>query len=138
MHWLAERLRSLRDTHGEVLQATGSQAAAPSWEREEFLVALGGLVRDVAAHEGVIGAFAEYQGLVVDVAGAEDGAEAFAAAASRMVQSGREAAGMVQLGELQQLLLVGDARKVALIVLGPMSVGVVAGSEVRLARVLSR
>jgi predicted regulator of Ras-like GTPase activity (Roadblock/LC7/MglB family) len=138
MHWLGDRLRNLRDEYEDVLHAATSQKPAPSWEREAFLVALGGLVRDVAAHAGVIGAFAEYEGLVVDVAGAEEGAEALAAAASRMVQEGREAAGMVQLGDLQQLLLVGESRKVALIVLGPMSVGVVASSDVRLGRVLAR
>lgn len=138
MHWLAERLRGLRDEHGEVMRAASSQKPAPSWEREAFLVALGALVRDVAAHAGVIGAFAEYEGLVVDVAGAEEGAEALAAAASRMVQSGREAAGMVQLGDLEQLLLIGEQRKVALFVLGPMSVGVVAASDVRLGKVLAR
>lgn len=145
MHWLASRMEELwgrydgytwlREHSDEDIRVA---AAREREARNAFLGQLSELVREVAERHGVTAAFAEHEGLLVDVAGDGAAAEALAAMARALVAPAREAARTVGLGALHQVLLAGEERKLALLVVGEMSIGVLAPAHVRLADVLSR
>lgn len=121
MHWLADRVVAVA-------------ALAPDGEvggtRRAFLAEVSRLVEEVARRDGVEAAFASYEGLLVAVAG-DRAAEAEPLAA--LAQSTMDPIHVGVLGTLQQLLLVGSERKLALLRVGPVTVGLLSPSSVRLA-----
>jgi predicted regulator of Ras-like GTPase activity (Roadblock/LC7/MglB family) len=124
MRWLAaevERLRALA-----VERPRGA---------ERCRAALGELVAAIARRDGVDASFACHEGLLVARAGRGD-CEALAAVAQRCVEAGGAAARAV-LGEPEQVLLVGAMYKLALIVIGPFALGVLAPSGAPLGRLLA-
>jgi predicted regulator of Ras-like GTPase activity (Roadblock/LC7/MglB family) len=125
MHWLEHEVHRLDALTG----APGEALACPT--------ALTELVTKVAERAGVAACFACYDGLLVARAGGDADYEALAAMAQACMATGGRAAGALALGRVQQLLLVGDAHKLALVVSGPFAVGVLAPVEVQLARSLA-
>jgi predicted regulator of Ras-like GTPase activity (Roadblock/LC7/MglB family) len=126
MHWLEQQVHRLDRLLEELPRETVACRAA-----------LRDLVAEVAARAGVAACFACYDGLLVARAGGEADYEALAAIAQSCVAAGRQAADALALGGVQQLLVVGDARKLALMVMGPFAVGVLAPIEVQLSRSLA-
>jgi predicted regulator of Ras-like GTPase activity (Roadblock/LC7/MglB family) len=144
MHWLAGRLGALSERHArfaELRLARPADASPPTEEvtaRAAFFVDLSDLVAEIAAHDGVVAAFAEHDGLLVALAGAADAADAMAAMAATVVAPARRAAVALDLGPVEQLVLVGGRRKLALVVVGDLSIGILAPAEARLAQLLKR
>lgn len=98
---------------------------------------LGDLVREIGAREGVQACFACHDGLLVETAGAAD-FEALAAMSQRLVEAGSQPALHHMLGPARQALLSGTTQKLALLIIEPFVVGVVAGAQLRLAQALAR
>lgn len=121
-HWLADRIARVRAIE----------------DRAALLEALGTLVAEVGAREGVDGCFAAHEGLLVAVEGRKVSFEAVAAMAQHGLEPAREAAEGAGLGPLRQLLLVGDTGKLALFLLGPLTFGIVAPAAVDLGGALAR
>jgi predicted regulator of Ras-like GTPase activity (Roadblock/LC7/MglB family) len=61
-----------------------------------------------------------------------------AAMAATVVAPARRAAVALDLGPVEQLVLVGGRRKLALVVVGDLSIGILAPAEARLAQLLKR
>jgi hypothetical protein len=123
MHWLG--------THVEALRQLGSEGVGTLELRQR----LGELVHEVAARDGVTSCFACYDGLLVERAGRAD-FDALAALAQELLALGRTGLS-VTLGWPQQLLLVGSEHKLALVIVEPFALGVMASSDVRLATSLA-
>jgi predicted regulator of Ras-like GTPase activity (Roadblock/LC7/MglB family) len=127
VHWLADRVAAV------AAQAPGPGSGADA--RRAFLAEIGVLVDETARRPGVDAAFASYDGLLVAVGGVPTAeAEPFAA----LAQSVMDPVHVGALGPLQQLLLVGAERKLALLRIGPVTVGLMSRSGVRLAESTAR
>lgn len=124
-HWLAKRLHLL-----EKMSASGSQA-------HEFLAVVSTLINDLVRRPGVTAAFACHDGLLLDGAGNGVDLEALGAIGQSSSLTAKSAAAVLSMGAVRQLLIIGDAQKVALFVVGAISVGVLAPEEVELSAALS-
>lgn len=129
MHWLAEQVSRVSSLVPEGRHGDAEHARE---QRKAFLDAVGHVVEEVARRPGVTGAFASYEGLIVAHAGNAD-FEGLAAMAQSAMEPAQHAAGMGHLGALQQVVIVGDRQKIALIRLGPVSLGILSASAVALA-----
>lgn len=144
MRWLSERLAGLEQTEADLRARRGARAAGEAPEPEEaaaraaFFRELGSLVEEVAACPGVVGCFAEHDGLLVSTAGEAEAADALAAMACAVAVPARRAAQALRLGPLHQMLMVGEERKLALMLVGELSIGIVAPASLRLSSTLNR
>lgn len=127
MHWLGQRIGEMLERYGD------DHARVPVDRRRAFLDEIGELVDDISRREGVTAAFASYEGLLVAAGGLAGDFEALAAMAQAAMVPAFDSAGIIELGTLRQLLLVGDRQKLALVRVGPVTLGMVAPSEVSLA-----
>src|SRR4051812_46965093 len=111
MHWLEQHVGRLRDLARDLPR-----------EAERCRGVLGELIHDIALRRGVSACFACHDGLLVERAGEAD-FDALAAMAQSFVGAGAYSASALQLGEPEQLLVVGSTHKLALLVVGPFAVG---------------
>ncbi len=143
MHWLAGEFEAVA-ARAEALAALRRRRAAgedvPRREearaRAAFRDRLGELVEAVSRRPGVLGCVAAHEGLLVAAAGDAPDFEAVAAVAQSAVLSGHDAADKLRLGDLRQVLVVGERGKLAVLRVGDMTVGVLAPEEVSLAAAL--
>jgi hypothetical protein len=126
MAWLEEHVERLRQLAAEL------PAGAPHCRD-----VLGELVREIGARHGVQACFACHDGLLVETAGVAD-FEALAAMSQRLIEAGQQPALHQMLGPARQALVSGTASKLALLIIEPFTVGVVASARERLAKSLAR
>lgn len=131
MHWLSDQVENLLALAPH--EGAGASAEARR-QRRAFLDAVGQLVDEVASRDGVAAAFASYEGLVVATAG-DASFEGLAAMAQSAMEPARHAAGVTELGALKQLVLIGDRNKLALIRVGPVTLGLMSPIQTVLADV---
>jgi predicted regulator of Ras-like GTPase activity (Roadblock/LC7/MglB family) len=144
MHWLSEQLRGLQQQHQRYqeqrTQRSERGALTPDPEevalRGAFFAGLRGLVQDIGGRSGVIACFAEHDGLLVECVGEPDDADGLAAMAQTVIVPARRASRATRLGGLDQMVMVGESHKLALFIVGEVSIGVLAPTHVHLARVL--
>lgn len=120
MHWLSEQV-----------ERVAGLAAGPS---DPFLRAVEALVRETGGRPGVLACFAAYEGLLVATAGEGADFDALAATA-QLTAEATEIPSLV--GRLRQLVIVGEKRKLALIRLGPIVVGILTPPDTHIAAVTS-
>jgi len=128
MHWLGQRVQQML-TEAE----SGFSGDAGREARRGFIDHVSELVDDIANRDGVTAAFASYEGLLVAASGISSDFEALAAMAQASLVPAYHSAGVLELGDLRQLVIVGDSQKLALVWIGPVTVGIVSPSEVNLA-----
>lgn len=128
MSWLTERVHGVLD-----VVELGFVGAEGRVRRREFIDHIGVLVDEIAQREGITAAFASFEGLLVAASGIATDFEAMAAMAQASLVPAYHSAGVLELGELRQLVLVGDRQKLALVWIGPVVLGIVSPSEVSLA-----
>ncbi len=141
MHWLASKLKELRDLseHYAAQQGGGQSAAITRKARAALHGALRGVADDIAARSGVTASFVAHDGFVLASAGAEQAAfDALAATAQQVATFAQEASDTVSLGEVSQTVIIGQAGKLVLFPLGGMVVGILSPPKVSLAKSLSR
>lgn len=130
-HWLAGALERLSELVAQPDSLSGHAS------HETMTRCARGLVADLSARPGVIAAFAECDGLLVDAFGKDVDLEAMAAIAQHVAWSADDGALLLGLGEVDQLVIVGKLRKLALFRAGAITVGVLGPRDVTLARALS-
>lgn len=146
MHWLTDRVSELQELHDtwKNLRGADEEEDAPTEPssaakaRLSFLRGLTELVEEVAERKGIDAAFASHDGLLVHCAGGPATADALAAVAASVVLPAYNAADTLEMGPLQQVVFAGTDRKLALLVIGDLSIGVLASVDVHLASVLSK
>ncbi len=127
MHWLGHRIHEMLDRYGD------DDSRVVVARRREFLDEIGALVDEISRRDGVTAAFASYEGLLVAASGLATDFEALAAMAQAAMVPAFDSAGVIELGTLRQLVLVGDHNKLALVRVGPVTLGMVAPTDVSLA-----
>lgn len=128
-HWLGDEVAALADHAGAQL------AAAPD-ARRAFLARVEQVVEGAGRRAGVSGVFASYEGLLVAMSGDGD-FESVAALAQRMLEPTADAWESRALGDVRQLLVVGSREKLALVCVGPVVLGVMSPTDVRLAEAMA-
>lgn len=124
MHWLAQRVAAIAAAAPDPGLTDGGA------RRRAFLSEIAELVDQAANRDGLDAVFASYDGLLVAAAGR---LQAEAEPLAAFAQSTMDPIHLGTLGPLQQLLLVGMERKLALVRVGPVTIGLLSPSEVRLA-----
>lgn len=140
MHWLAEQVReidALAEQHRRLQAAEGNSAPALR-AREGLLLALGRLAEQVAARPGVLASFVAHEGLLLARGGHTGDFDALAALGDQCVRTCAETARTLALGGARQVVIVGTERKLALVPVGQMVLGIVSGEATRLAESLER
>ena len=144
MHWLASEVERLLSLSESLMQGTRAGASAvspaklPEKSRAQFLGAVRGMVQDVAKHHGVTACFACHDGLVLAGSGRGVDFEALSAMAQACMAVSKDAASALSLGRVQQLVLVGNEHKLALLAVGQLSIGILSPCDVELGAALSR
>lgn len=143
-HWLAdqvavlgelsERCRLLNKRH-PIQGGVSSENEANA--RTAFLSKLRSVVEHVNQRHGVLGCFVAHEGLLVEAAGDTVDFEALAAMSQWCEVPAQRAAETLSLGSVQQILIIGSERKLALIQLGQMTMGILSPASVQLSEVLS-
>ncbi len=145
MHWLAERtavLRDRADAHARLraarLAGRGAPIAEEAAARQALLAEMRAVVDSLRGRDGLLAAFVSHEGLLVEGVGEPAELEAAAAMGQLLIQPAMQVQRALALGEVQQLVLVGADRKLVLIQLGDMSLGLLAPTEVLLGERLAR
>ncbi|MFO0591607.1 MAG: roadblock/LC7 domain-containing protein [Polyangiaceae bacterium] len=140
MHWLSDRIveiNALAEEHGSYVGAARNSPAALRG-RESLLRSLGRLVEEVASRPGVRASFVSHDGLLLAQAGGAADFEALAALGGQCVRTCSDTARHLDLGGARQVLIVGSERKLALLPMGQMILGILSDEATRLAEVLER
>ena len=140
MHWLASEVERLLTLSEGYLQPSAVKGGVDKAERTraQFLGAVRGMVQDVAKHPGVTACFACHDGLVLAGSGRGVDFEALSAMAQACMAVSKDAASALSLGRVQQLVLVGNEHKLALLAVGQLSIGILSPCDVELGTALSR
>lgn len=143
-HWLQSRLEelgALANQHAEaqalVEAGADSDAVAPE-VRGRFLAALRQLVAEVKARPGVLACFVSHEGLVFEAEGDREAVEALAANSQTYLTTAAAPAVSANLGQFQQMVVIGDLKKLALFRFGEMSVGILSAAETSLGSALRK
>lgn len=127
LHALAAVL-SVENTRGE---------EAGRVARDAFTAAVRRVVVDVAARRGITACFVAHDGLVADKEGGGADFDALAAVAQKCAEAARDGAASASLGGARQLVVVGDEQKLAMVIVGPLVVGILAPVETSLGEALA-
>jgi len=131
VHWLAERLTALRAQTPTLTEDVTRQA------RETTYANVRALVAELGGREEVLGAFVSRDGFLVDAEGDRDLLEAAAARAEAILVAALPAGDPVGLGDVDQIVVAGPARKLVILRAGPVVLGIVAPSSAHLATALA-
>lgn len=131
MHWLAQRLAVLRSPT-PVLAGDGSRR-----EREDAYDSVHALVVELARRDEVLGAFVSRDGFLVDADGDRELMEAAAARAEAILLASTTAEDALGMGDVEQIVVAGDLRKLVLLRAGPVVLGIVAPASAHLATALA-
>lgn len=144
MHWLAERvgeLSALSSTYEERCEQRRRGQEVPDGAERDARRALMALVDEVvgqlAERTGVLASFAAHDGLLVTGAGDHTLLEGAAAMSQWLLMPAENASDTLALGNVDQLLVSGSERKLAVLRVGVVAFGVVAPRSVNLASVLA-
>ncbi len=128
MHWFESQIAELISLADNYAEQNSSRQHEPSpynqasnISRGEFVSALNNVVANVAMHTGVSGCLISYDGLVMAMAGEVPDFEALAAVTQECVQAGTKGAKMLDIGDVQQMVIVGSKQKIAIVTIGGLA-----------------
>ncbi len=131
MHWFesqVERLISLANKYAQHQTLRSDDSAIfnrePDTHRGEFVAALNRIVVNVAMHSGVSGCLISFDGLVMAMAGEVPDFDGLAAVTQECVEAATKGSKILDLGELQQLVVVGTEHKIAVVAIGGLALSV--------------
>ena len=144
MHWfesqvaelvrLAERYTLQRTAHGDAPAVSGS---ALNRHRSEFVDALNNIVANVAMHADITACLVSFDGLVMAMSGEAPDFDALAAVTQEFITTAGKGAKVLNLGEVQQTVIVGAAHKVAVIMIGGLALCVLSPRSTNMSASLS-
>ncbi|MEE9412579.1 MAG: roadblock/LC7 domain-containing protein [Methylococcales bacterium] len=143
MHWFESEIEELVTLSNKYDDHRALQTDASSFDREpdshrgEFVAALNKIVSNVAIHSGVSGCLISCDGLVMAMAGEAPDFEALAAITQECVAAANKGAKLLNLGELQQMVVVGATHKIAVVTIGEMALCVLSPRATSLSASLS-
>ena len=128
MHWFESQIAELillADKYAE--QNTSRQRESKPYSQEsdarrgEFVTALNTVVANVAMHTGVSGCLISCDGLVMAMAGEVPDFDALAAVTQECVEAGTKGAKILDMGHVQQMVIVGSRHKIAIVTIGGLA-----------------
>ncbi|MDD2941499.1 MAG: roadblock/LC7 domain-containing protein [bacterium] len=144
MHWLAGQLEIINQLKGQYQQHTyvvakegASVTPLLKESKDAFFLALHRLVEDISKRPGIIACFISNEGLLVESHGVQDDLEGLAAMSQLAINSAGKICDSLNLGPLQQTIVVGSMKKVALFSLGEVEVGILSLTNTNLSKTLS-
>lgn len=144
MHWLSDHVETIREAaraHAALREARQSAGEVPTPEEADARRALREAVDATIAALGqrpeLIGCFVAHEGLLVAGHGDRAMLEAAAAVSATLLDAAPSGADPLGLGEVAQLVVIGAARKLVLVDVGGLVLGLVAGATERLGRALA-
>ncbi|MGZ4960672.1 MAG: roadblock/LC7 domain-containing protein [Methylomonas sp.] len=145
MHWFESQVAAL-DRLAAVYVLAQQQSAADivsvsediRIKRGQFIDAVQELVSNIIKVKGVSACAAYHEGLILASSGQVPHSDALGAMIQESVGVARNGSGMLSLGDIQQIVIVGAANKVAMLSVGPIMLCIVSPKNINLASTLSR
>lgn len=145
MHWLKSQITALDQLAADYLSAQQQPEADivsvsedVRIKRSQFVDAVQVLVNKVNKVKGIVACAAYHEGLVLASSGQVPNVDALGAMIQESIGVARSGSGMLSLGDIQQLVIIGAANKVAMLSVGPIVLCIVSPKEINLASALSQ
>lgn len=144
MSWLAERFAQIREAvrrHAVARAERRTEDVSFSDQKEArhvMMTLVEALVVQVADREGVIACVGAHDGLLTAGAGDPEELEGLAAMTQRLLEPSEHAAHALHLGEVDQILVSGSSRKLALLREGEVTIAILAPRNLALGPLLAR
>ena len=145
MHWFESQLAELNKLAEDYLkpqqQANTDIVNVSETTRNKrnlFISAVQNLVDKVGKIKGISGCAAYHDGLILAQSQQMPAIDALGATLQDSVRAARQGAAMLNLGEIEQIVIVGAANKVAMLSVGPLVLCISSPKQINLAAALSQ
>lgn len=145
MHWLESQLAELDRLAEDYFAAQRQPTAdivnvseATRLKRAAFIDAVQCLVEQVARIDGISACAAYHEGLILAQSAEAENSDAFGAVIQESILAAQRGRLPLNLGAIQQIVIVGADNKLAMLSIGPIILCISSSSAVNLATLLSR
>ena len=145
MHWFESQiltLYKLAEAYTSSKKLEGSDVLNMSEQgrqkRSEFIEAVQALVNRVIHSPGVTACTAYHEGLILAQSGKIPDTDALGAIIQESIRTAQKGEAILNLGKVQQIVIVGDLNKIAMITVGPIILCVLSPKQTNLALSLSQ
>ena len=145
MHWLESQLAELDRLADEYFAAQRQPATDivnvsedTRQKRAAFIDAVQTLVEQVARIDGIGACAAYHEGLILAQSAEAKNRDAFGAVLQESILAAQRGQSALNLGAIQQIVIVGAYNKLAMLSVGPIILCISSSSDVSLASLLSR
>jgi predicted regulator of Ras-like GTPase activity (Roadblock/LC7/MglB family) len=145
MHWFESQLLTLyqlADAYSLSQKQEGNDILNISEQgrqkRTEFIEAVQALVNRVINSAGVTACTAYHDGLILAQSGTTPDTDALGAMIQESIRIAQKGEAILHLGEIQQIVIVGDINKIAMMTVGPITLCVLSPKQTNLALSLSQ
>ncbi|MFW5443414.1 MAG: roadblock/LC7 domain-containing protein [Methylococcaceae bacterium] len=142
MHWFETKIAELVALSAEYADHSINNDQSATFDKElgthrsEFMAALNTIVSNIALHSGVTGCLISYDGLVMAKAGEIPDFDALAAVTQDYVVTANKGAKILDLGKVQQMVVIGATHKTAIVIIGEMALCVLSPQDTNLSETL--
>ena len=145
MHWFETEISELIILANKYTEHRAKQNNEPvvierklDTHRGDFVAALNKVVSNIALHSGISSCLISFDGLVMAMAGKEKSDfDALAAVTQEYVDSAKKGAKILTLGDVQQMVVIGNEHKIAVVTIGEMALSVLSPRSTHLSVSLS-
>lgn len=145
MHWFESQIAALDElaaVYSSAQQQTNSDIVNVSEDirskRSRFIGAVQILVNNVINIKGIAACAAYHEGLILAHAGTSPDIDALGAMIEESIAVAQQGSKILSLGNIQQIVIVGDGNKLAMLSVGPITLCILSPKETNLAAALSQ
>lgn len=142
MHWFDSQLQTLHQ-FAEIYEKCRIENSDESVEetrqaRSVFIDNVQKLVDSVVKLADISGCVAAHDGFILAKAGSVSGLDALGAMIQESMDIAQRNKEILELGNIQQIVIVGENNKIAMISLGQVTIGVLSSKHINLTKSLSK
>ena len=143
MHWFDSQLQTLYKL-AEAYDACNVKKDDDEFSdevrqtRSDFIEAVQSLVNSVVKSPGVTGCVSCHDGLILAKAGSVSDIDALGALIQESIRIAERSENFLALGVIQQIVIVGETNKIAMISVGPVTLCILSPKDTSLAEALSQ
>ncbi|QPK65176.1 roadblock/LC7 domain-containing protein [Methylomonas sp. LL1] len=145
MHWLESQLAELNRLADAYVLARRQSSAdiiniseTTRLKRSQFIDAVQALVNNVGKIKGISACAAYHDGLILAQSDKAPNMEAFGALVQDSIRTAQQGAEELDLGAIEQIVIVGTSNKVAMLSVGPLILSISSPKHINLALALSQ
>ena len=145
MHWLESQLAELNRLADAYVSARRQSSAdivniseTTRLKRSQFIDAVQALVNNVGKIKGISACAAYHDGLILAQSDKAPNMEAFGALVQDSIRTAQQGAEELDLGAIEQIVIVGTSNKVAMLSVGPLILSISSPKHINLALALSQ